>query len=331
MSTATMDPEPATAIEVGWHYGLSMEEYLDIGRPVPDPDTGDLIECEPVISGSLLVLLRQVRLRKRSLAHVRHEMINQIESTAAQKLGSATHSLTLEEHDFLERYACLGQCQVITGKGTRCTSQASQLHVDGDHLCGTHIRSLEPDLLDTEKEILTESEYTNVIGMRRRVRSYPEARELLEEEGPVEAVGIWRDSTTGLLCKIRPDKLAPKLGTNCNFKTARDGSEWAFSKVIDDLGYHLKGAFQRMVLQALDFDHRHHAFVVVESSEPWEPVVYRLHDNDLDAGEREIGALLGMFVECVESGDWPGYGRGIVNITRPDYAWTRDMREGDLT
>ena len=326
-----MEPKSATTIEVGWHYDIPMEDYLDIGRPVVDPDTGRIIECEPVVSGSSLVLMRQVRLRKSSLAKVRHEMVTQTESTAAQKLGSATHSLTLEEHDFLERYACLGLCQAITNKGTQCTSQASHLHVDGDHLCGTHIRSLEPDLLDTDKEILTESEYMNAVGMRRRVRSYPEAWELLEEEGPVEPVGIWRDPTTGLLCKMRPDKLVPQLGTNCNFKTARDGSEWAFSKVIDDLGYHLKGAFQRMGLEALGFEHRHHSFVVVESSEPWEPVVYRLNDNDLDAGDREIGPLLTMFAECVESGNWPGYGPGIVNITRPDYAWTRDMREGDLT
>ena len=85
MSTATI--EMPIAIEVGWHYDMSMEDYLDIGRPVVDPETGDLVECEPVVSGSALVLMRQVRLRKSSLAKVRHEMVTQTESTAAQKLG----------------------------------------------------------------------------------------------------------------------------------------------------------------------------------------------------------------------------------------------------
>ncbi len=80
--------ERPAAIELGWHYEMSMEDYLDIGTSVVDPETGDLVECEPVVSGSALVLMRQVRLRKSSLAKVRREMVTRTESTAAQKLGS---------------------------------------------------------------------------------------------------------------------------------------------------------------------------------------------------------------------------------------------------
>ena len=85
MSTATME-ERTTAIEVGWHEGLTMEEYLAI-----DAMSASGIE----------------QLRKSPL-HFRYYRDNPKPSTPAMELGTALHMALLEPLLFEGQYVTLG-------------------------------------------------------------------------------------------------------------------------------------------------------------------------------------------------------------------------------
>lgn len=303
MTTATIEkPE----IEVGWHHGLSMEEYLAIDA----------------MSASRLEVFR------RSPKHYRKELRTQRDSTPAMDLGTALHMALLEPLLFEGHYVVLGQCEATRkGDGERCTNPGTKYR-DGQSFCG--VTGHDPygdDPENPEIHVLGEQAMADLEGMRDAIREHPRASTLFEGRGDYELTGIWRDEATGVLCKMRIDRDIPRSSLLADLKTTRDASKHGFRREIENRGYHRKAAFYRRGCAALGRERHASAFVAVENSDPYGVLVHLMDEDQLATVDRGITRKLNHFAMCQKHGHWPGYGDEMtITKVRP---WALDEEEQD--
>ena len=156
---------------------------------------------------------------------------NPIKATPAMDLGTAIHSAILEEEDFKNSYICRPNPKDYTGKilytaeDLKPLLEAFGLKKSGKK--GDLIASLKEyinpaefviwdDVLETfereaeisGKKILSENDSIILDGLRSKMNNSPEIKQLFDGGYP-EITLIWKDKTTGILCKCRLDYLRP--------------------------------------------------------------------------------------------------------------------------
>jgi len=178
-------------------------------------------------------------------------------------------------------------------------------------------------------DILTAAQGETVRRMTESVLACPEARDLLDDAAAIEHAYEWTDIPTGLRCKARPDLLT-RSDAIVDLKSTRDVSEWAFSAQIARLHYHAQLAYYSRWRGTTPRDW---LLIAVQSSKPWDCIVYRLGPDDIERGDALCTAWLRRVAECTESGVWPGVadGRGVVDISLPVWAQGEEPEWEDTT
>jgi hypothetical protein len=122
---------------------------------------------------------------------------------------------------------------------------------------------------------------------------------------------LWEDED-GVALKTRPDLTSLPLGYFLDFKVKDKISEGAFEASIFKYGYDMQVAAAMEGLAAvhpemagrLDFD-----FVVCEWREPFDVLLKGLSPAFLDLGQQRWKRAKKLWKACLESGNWPGWGR----------------------
>lgn len=240
----------------------------------------------------------------RSPAHyaawVRGEIAD--ESTPALEFGTAYHYAVLEPDEYARRYVVQPKFGDLRYKGPKA-AKASWLEEVGD-LEGRTLISGEDDAA--------------VQKMRDSVLLHPIAGRIVE--GKIEHTALWRDLLTGLRCKARPDVYIEKLGAGVDVKSAADASPDGFRRAVFAHGYHLQRAHYSAGLRAVGCDVRSFLFVVTEKTPPYVTAVHMLDDRGAEIGDRNVRRLMDRMAGCVKTGEWPGYGSGILTIETPPWA-----------
>ena len=306
MSTATME-ERTTAIEVGWHEGLTMEEYLAI-----DAMSASGIE----------------QLRKSPL-HFRYYRDNPKPSTPAMELGTALHMALLEPLLFEGQYVTLGQCEAQKRSGFPCENQGS-VYRDGSSYCGVRGHDpLEGEPMDPGVHVLSQDAMADLQGMTAAIQAHPRARTFFQGRGDYELTGIWRDEETGVLCKMRIDRDVERSLLIADLKSARDASPHGFQRDAAKMGYHRKAAFYRRGCDALGRERNSSVLIVPENEPPYPVAVYLLDEDDLAASNREITRHLNRYAMCLGDDHWPGYGDEMMTLKMPLWAVEQDQELND--
>lgn len=289
-------PDTATELGIGLHPGIPMDAYL----------------THPAISASGLEKLR------RSALQYRYATEHEEEATDTLERGSALHMAVLEPEYFDGHYRVLGQCQASKRDGKRCSYQAS-FYRDGRMYCGTHDPEKgEPP--DPAIVTLKEPDCAAVLGMRDAVLKHPAASKLFNGRGGTELTGIWEDAQSGVVCKIRPDRLVERTGTLVELKSARDAAPWAFPRDAANRGYHRKLVLYRRGLCALGWPYQTSVIAAVESTPPFDVACYLVAEEELDAAEREVERLLRQYRTCVDLDLWEGYSPDFIEMKLPAWA-----------
>jgi hypothetical protein len=302
-----------TERDPGWHEGLDMAAYLS----------------DPAVSASGLW-----KLYTETPAHLLHDLVTRADDqTPAKALGSLTHTKVFEPDEFDSRYVVLGQCEAKVKKtGQRCTSQGS-VYRDGQSFCGVqgHDPYGKHVAMDASLELVTQGQRDAAIAADKALKAHPTAAEILGAEGMREVTGIWKDPGTGLMCRIRPDLLISAPAgtpdryhysvTNLKTTTIHAGAgPGHFQADFNRRGQYFKAAFYRLGVRELwDIEPQNFLYPVVETTPPYEVIVYRLNEDALDIGENEVLEALNTLATCVESGRWPGYGVAVHDLTLPDW------------
>lgn len=274
------EEKPAPDIKPGLYRDISFEEYLSW----------------PFVHHSDLVKFNQ------TAAHVRESMLHPKKDTAAMEFGQAYHTAILEPGRFAKEYIA------------SITTDGDGKKLDRRYKAGKAAWE-EFEKNSRGMTILDPDDYDTLIGMQRRLWRHPSAKELLSAPGHSEVSIVWVDDETGLKCKARIDRVAVYGGYPylIDLKTTdRDASERSVSITISSYKYHQQAGMYHAGMEALfPGPYRKFAFIFQEKARPYEPSVNDLDDIALAQGKSQFRKHINRFRECLDTGEWPGYGDGI--------------------
>jgi PDDEXK-like domain of unknown function (DUF3799) len=224
------------------------------------------------------------------------------EPTPSMKNGTRTHCAALEPHALAERYMVRPpEIDVRTKDGKAWLAS-----------------------VPSGVEVCTAEEMAASQAQAASLRAHPIIGPLLAV-GQAEVSAFWIDPATGVLCKCRPDWVAPAGDGGrilVDVKTAIDASPQGFAKAVANFGYHMQDAHYtdgyalasgKPVLGFL--------FAVVESSPPYAAAAYMLSDEDRERA-RGINAELGRrYATALRTNTWPGYSAEVGLISLPPWAF----------
>jgi len=172
--------------------------------------------------------------------------------------------------------------------------------------------------------ILPRGEYDKTQRMADAVRACREARPLLD--GTREQTVVWRES--GQACRATPDAFQADNVTE--LKTCREADPRWFGREAIRRDYHAQLAWYTDGLLAAGLARPRSAHIVaVESSAPYPVVVFRLTDDAIEMGRRSCRLWFERLRVCQDTGEWPGYAQGVVDLDVPDMDGDVELTFGD--
>lgn len=217
--------------------------------------------------------------------------------------GRAFHKYVLEPKDFNKEFAVIP----IFDKRTKIGKKL-----------------YEDFLLDNQgKEIITEDQYLTIIGMQESIMRNKYARALLKP-GEIETSYYWTDDVTGIECKVRPDCLREfeeKILVT-DLKSTNSAKTDDFRKDCVKFGYDLQAAMYKLAVEKETGKQVDFVFIVVEKKPPYMVNILQADNLFLERGLSLFREYIGIYKECLDSGDWYGYNGfsgEINNLALPSY------------
>lgn len=232
---------------------------------------------------------------QKSPAHYKWARENPQDPTPAMRIGTLTHMAVLEPDKFAD------DCVVIPTMDRR-TKAGKELweQFQADH---------------PTQELLTNDEHTRIMAIRDAVYAHPLARKLLDKIARVEASTFWTDSATGVECKCRPDAILTN-GMLIDLKTTQDAGP-EFHRSVSKYRYHVQAAYYGDGMGGMD--QYPMIFIAVETSGPHLVSCHSIAPDTLMAGREAYRRNLETYLECFQSGEWPGYPTTINQIELPNW------------
>lgn len=224
------------------------------------------------------------------------------EKKAALNIGDAVHAILLEPHRFGDEYVIAPECDRRTKVGKQ------------------QYEEFEASI--TNQTVLTADEGRKVHLIRESVMAHPHARWLIEAEGDAEASIYWKERSTGLLARCRPDKTIPSLGWIADVKTTADMDR--FARSVYEYRYHVQDPFYCDGYEA-QFGEQPAAFVFLVVSTSIECGKYPVRLFTLDHEAKQIGRDtyledMATYADCIRTGEWSG----LETLSLP--YWAKDRR-----
>jgi len=218
----------------------------------------------------------------------------------ALHFGRAWHCHALEPYVFAKTYAFrpdFGDCRFKENKARRDAWEAEHAN---------HI-------------VLDRAELDTIVRMTRALMSDDIARELLSG-GVAEATVRWDDEETGLPCKLRADYYREDLATVVDLKSTVDASESAFGKSAASYRYHVQAAHYSAGFAAIGKPLDSFLFIAVEKEPPYDMSIYYIDREGMQKGEERYRENMRTLAGALETGEFPGYPKGIRSLALP--YWT---------
>jgi hypothetical protein len=272
----------------GWYRDLSNADY----------------HASQGVSSSRLKMLAS-----KTPAHMIHAMSEPSESTPAQSLGSAVHTMVLEPE-------CVDRDIAVAPEINRRTKAGKEEYA------AFQVES-------AGKIILSPEQWDTAIKMRDSILAHPMASIFLEDIYAEHSIYWDRDITAehSELLKVRPDGICLSHPVLLDIKTCRDGSYTGFTRAVQNFEYHLSAAMYlegvnqcSELMGSLPFNkYTSFLFICVENEAPFATSVYDLSSEYLRFGQALYERTLLALAQGREN-DWPGYPVEIRTIEPPPWA-----------
>lgn len=256
---------------------------------------------------------------ERSPLHAKHAIENPREQTQALLMGHALHVATFEPARFAEEFCIIPEfnCSTTVGKEGFRNCIANMIGRDLSE-AETKLRKeelLELGKLEGRKTILDEGDFAELQGMGTAIRSSRVASHYVNAPGQCEVSCLWKDDSTGLLCKGRFDKLIPRVIVE--LKSCRNAKAGPFGRDCANFFYHAQAAHY---VAGHPEGGQKHVIIAVESKPPHGVAVYSLSARDLQSGELLRRRWLNDYADAVATGEWPGYPDEVLELELPGWA-----------
>ena len=224
---------------------------------------------------------------RRSPAHLKWRMDNPTEATPALIFGQALHAAVLTPEDYGRQFAVMPNVDRRTKAG-REAWEAAAAEAQGR----TQIA------FDWAEQIA---------GMVQAVRGNQMAARLLD--GPHETSYFWADTLTGEACKCRTDAETDigDMHLIVDVKTCQDASTDAFMRDALHYGYDVQAAMYTDGYKAVTGREATFVFIAIEKNPPYAVNILQADTLFMQHGQDRYRHLLGLYHECRQRNQWPGY------------------------
>ena len=251
----------------------------------------------------------------KSPAHYRAYVEEEWADTPAQIVGRAAHMAILEPDLFWKTFAKEPECDFEKYANPRATKAYKE-----------EVAFIE----DRGLTVLRDTDLESIQAMKAATLGHPKLRKVIQATGQAELSIVWDDPDTGVRCKARLDWHTPTHagGAILDLKTTDDASPGSFERAVFRWGYHRQGALYLRGAREVGLPVRHFTIGAVEKSPPHGVILYRLEDDAISLGKKQIDFALFRYAECLRTDDWPCYTTDVVDIGVP--AWADAAVERDL-
>ena len=133
------------------------------------------------------------------------------------------------------------------------------------------------------------------------------------DDGESELTVIGRIGDTWL--RTRPDWLNPKMRISLSFKTTKASVHAdSFGRMAKSMGYLFAQEFYRRCLVEATGDDYRHVILAQEQTAPYACALYESAPAQIAIDSAQVSRALEIWRRCMESSQWPGYGRGVQRI-----------------
>ena len=235
----------------------------------------------PGIRRSLLWELR------RSPAHLKWRMENPPEATPALIFGQALHAAVLTPEDYGRQFAVMPNVDLRTKAGHEAWEAAA-----------AEAQGRTQIAFDWAEQIA---------GMVQAVRDNPMAVRLLD--GPHETSYFWADTLTGEACKCRTDAETDigDMHLIVDVKTCQDASTAEFMRDAIRYGYDVQAAMYTDGVRTVTDRESMFVFIAIEKNPPYAVNILQADTLFMQHGQDRYRHLLGLYHECRQRNQWPGY------------------------
>jgi exodeoxyribonuclease VIII len=253
----------------------------------------------PGVSASQLRTLRQG-----SPAHLRQYLDSPDEDTSSRGVLRAIHALVLEPQSWEADFAVFPGERRAGGAWTAWRD--SHAH----------------------RTILTQPEAEHARAVSQAVLAHPIAGPMLTQHGVSEVSGVWTDSTTGLPCRLRIDRLqrcSRRAYRVIDLKTVSSNAPHKIRSIVGDQGWHIQLAHYMAGVSACQPGASvYGALVTVEDSAPYDVAVWGMGPAEELVATEERARLLATYAQCLASGQWPGRYQTEQDLSLPAYCYPQE-------
>lgn len=241
---------------------------------------------------------------------------------AGQFEGTLAHCAILEPDEFMKRYA-------VTP--TNAPRRPTEAQWKAKNPSAESLESMawwskwEAD--NAGREVVTAGDYDRAIRQSEAVRRIREVREMFDS-GKAELSAF--ATADGALKKCRPDLTFYCGGGDVilvDVKTVGDAKPDEMARHIGRKGYYRQAAhYWRTFEQASGLRVVGFKFLAVESEWPYAASLTQLDEVSLQIATEEVRDLTELYVQCLNSGHWPGYDDEQV-VSLPAYLFRDDQTQ----
>jgi hypothetical protein len=220
--------------------------------------------------------------------------------TPAMRFGSLLHTMTLEPHKVLDRYAIAPKCDRKTKDGK-----------------ATYAEFIESS---KGKTVVDDGDMSLAVNCASKLLKHDQAGELLlhSEVHQARIEQALTFTIEGTPCKAKPDWLSVALKLIVDIKTTKDASPEGFAKSVATFGYHRQAAmYIHAAHEVFGIDARF-IFACVTTTPPYEVACYELDTYALRKGAEELQTLVGDYERRKAANNWkPSWSSGVVPLLLP--------------
>ena len=206
------------------------------------------------------------------------------QKTTFMILGTAIHCAILEPERYQNEYLRLEDC-----KDRRQAQYKDAVKSVGEEL------------------VLITSDVEKVKMMQSAVFASKAASHYLSQNGWSELSGFVECPNTGVIRRIRFDRLTENL-VSLDLKKCQDARPEAFERSIFNYGYHIQAAFYNDTFKLIaGRPLEAFKFLAIEEKMPHGSKVYTCDDVSMYIGRKQYKEALLTYGECDRFDDWPSY------------------------
>ncbi len=244
----------------------------------------------------------------RSPWHFMRQFSHPKEQTRDMLLGRAYHSLVLEPHLFEQKYAIDPTPPRPEGDGRNKEVRAAR--AAWGEQC---LELLEPL---KGKEILKREEFAMLTQMAYHLRGQAHFQAAMNFEPKIECTLIWKDTTSDIDCRARPDIWTQDSNLLLDIKTIEEATYHRIRTTISLFGYDLQDVMYSRAVEAITGELPHPMiFLFSEKHEPYQTVPYVIDDESRERAFEKYDELMGKVEECSLAGEWPRFPEGVQTVS----------------